>query len=95
MEVGAVAAVATGRESGCLALTIDVDADDGSFVVVVDMPPDLLRGCFLFGGLDDTPSLELDASLSPLKDSILRALDLGGILYRLHWNLKVRLSSPL
>ena len=42
------------RDVGCLALTIDVDADDGSFVVVlVDMSPDLLGGCFLFVGLVD------------------------------------------
>ncbi len=46
--VGAAAAievVATGRALGCLAPTIDVDADDGSFVVLVDVSPDLLRGC--------------------------------------------------
>lgn len=76
VEVAAVAAVATGRALGCLAPTIDVDADDGSFVVLVDVSPDLLRGCLSFVGLADTLSLELDASLSPFEPSILLALAL-------------------
>ena len=83
MEVGAVAAVATGRESGCLALTIDVDADDGSFVVVlVDMSPDLPLTLSLIVGLVDAQLLELDASLSSswTSFSLFRELVLDGIM---------------
>ena len=75
-------AMAIGGAFGCLALAIDVDADDGSFVVLVDVSPDLLRGCFLFVCLDDPLSLELDSSLSLFESSFLlfRELDLGGIM---------------
>ena len=90
MEAAAVAAVATGsvseRDDGCLVLTTDVaavadaDADDGSFVVLVDMSPDLLR--LIFGLVDDAQLLELDASLSASCTSFLLflELDLGGIM---------------
>ena len=57
------------------------DADDGSFVVLVDISPGLIRGCLLFVGLDDTLLLELESSLSASKLSFLCALDFGGIVH--------------
>jgi len=73
--VGAAAVAAAVRGSiadcalGCLVATVDVDtvtadADDGSFVVLADVSPVLIRGCLLFVGLDDTLLLELGSSLS-------------------------------
>ena len=64
----AVAAVASGRiaerDVGCLASAIDVDADDGSFVVLVDTSSDLLQDCLLFVGLVDPLLLDSEFALS-------------------------------
>jgi len=69
----AVVAVASGniseRDVGCLLPpTIDVDtvadADDGSFVVLVDVLPDLLCALVLIVGLFDALLLDSEYSMS-------------------------------
>ena len=68
----AVAAVATGSDAekdvGFVASAIDVatvaDANDGSFVVLVDVIPDLLGDSLLFVGLADPLLLDSEFGLS-------------------------------
>ena len=89
--VGAASDAATDRALGCLAPT-SADADDGSFVVLVDMSPDLLRrGSLGFDdGLDDT-LLDLDSSLSASwLVLLLRGLDLDDIVKQSTWALLAR-----
>lgn len=71
---------AAATDIGCL-VPRSTDADDGSFVVLVDMSPDVIRcGCLEFVVLDDTLLLDFDSSLSASwLVLLLRGLDLDDI----------------